>query len=94
MKALGTGIGFDISRLNFDLKMDFLQENTVTVDTSMKVDGVHYPEWVFEEHSLNNHCIVVAQNQKVFDHLQCQKILACKLYKYKILFLDFFFKMY
>lgn len=65
MKALGTGIGYDLSKLNFEFKMDFLQENKVTTDTKLRVYEEDLSEWTFEEHSLDNHCIVVAKNQKV-----------------------------
>lgn len=65
VKALGTGIGYDLSKLNFEFKMDFLQDNKVTTDTKLRVYEEDLSEWTFEEHSLDNHCIVVAKNQKV-----------------------------
>ncbi|XP_048774505.2 L-aminoadipate-semialdehyde dehydrogenase-phosphopantetheinyl transferase-like [Ostrea edulis] len=64
VKALGVGIGFEVSRLDFTFNTEYLQENVVTTDTYLKVDGVHLPEWTFEEHSINNHCIVVARSPK------------------------------
>lgn len=64
VKALGTGIGYDLSKLNFEFKTDFLEENKVITDTHVRLYGEDLLEWTFEEHSLDNHCIVVAKNQK------------------------------
>lgn len=64
VKALGVGIGFEVSRLDFTFNTEYLKEYVVTKDTSLKVDGVHLPEWTFEEHTMDNHCIVVANNQQ------------------------------
>lgn len=74
VKALGTGIGYDLSKLNFEFKMDFLQENKVTTDTKLRVYEEDLSEWTFEEHSLDNHCIVVAKNQKVGQKHNVSKI--------------------
>lgn len=74
VKALGTGIGYDLSKLNFEFKTDFLQENKVTTDTQVRVYEEDLWEWTFEEHSLDNHCIVVAKNQKVGQNSSVSKI--------------------
>lgn len=74
VKALGTGIGYDLSKLNFEFKMDFLQEHKVTTDTKLRVYDENLSEWTFEEHSLDNHCIVVAKNQKVGQKHNVSKI--------------------
>lgn len=74
VKALGTGIGYDLSKLNFEFKTDFLEENKVITDTHVRLYGEDLLEWTFEEHSLDNHCIVVAKNQKVGQNRNLSKI--------------------
>lgn len=60
MKALGIGIGFEISRLSFMLNSTSMPKSGPVVDTTLKVDGMEEKDWIFEEHLLANHCIAVA----------------------------------
>ncbi|KAK3099959.1 hypothetical protein FSP39_012540 [Pinctada imbricata] len=59
IKAIGIGIGFEVSRLNFLIQSDF-QHDTVVMDTKLHVDDAMATDWRFEEHELNEHCIAVA----------------------------------
>ena len=60
MKALGTGIGFEVSRLDFDTAGRDLSTNHITRSTTLAVDGAPAPEWQFEETMLEDHCVAVA----------------------------------
>ena len=60
MKALGTGIGFEVSRLDFDTAGRDLSTNHITRSTTLAVDGSPAPEWQFEETMLEDHCVAVA----------------------------------
>ena len=60
MKALGTGIGFEVSRLDFDTAGKDLSTNHITRSTTLEVDGAPAPEWQFEETMLEDHCVAVA----------------------------------
>ena len=60
MKALGTGIGFEVSRLDFDTAGRDLSTNQITRSTTLEVDGAPAPEWQFEETMLEDHCVAVA----------------------------------
>ena len=64
MKALGTGIGFEVQRLNFDLKTKLLSDCDMITTTTLKVDGSPASDWVFQEAFREDHCIAVAVNQK------------------------------
>ena len=64
MKALGTGIGFEVERLNFDLKNKGHSDLDVVTTTTLKVDGVPANDWTFQELLIEDHCIAVAVNQK------------------------------
>lgn len=60
VKTIGTGIGFDVSRLNFKLKTPELRADIVTTDTLVEIDDESAPEWKFEETMIEDHCVVVA----------------------------------
>lgn len=64
VKALGTGIGFEVQRLNFDLKTKLLSDCDMITTTTLKVDGSPASDWVFQEAFREDHCIAVAVNQK------------------------------
>lgn len=59
VKALGAGIGFEVSRLNFSTVSN-LQANQLTRTTTLRVDGDHVGDWLFEETMLEDHCVAVA----------------------------------
>lgn len=68
VKALGIGIGFEISRLNFDIPTKEMSETEVISNTTVRVDGKLDQHWTFEEQLLTDHCIAVAikhDNNKV-----------------------------
>ncbi|XP_061184564.1 L-aminoadipate-semialdehyde dehydrogenase-phosphopantetheinyl transferase-like [Saccostrea echinata] len=88
VKALGVGIGFEVSRLDFTFNTEYLEENVVTTDTFLKVDGVHLSEWTFEEHTMDNHCIVVAHNQQNTTMSDCDKESGRKFEHFKVLQLN------
>ncbi|XP_025084968.1 L-aminoadipate-semialdehyde dehydrogenase-phosphopantetheinyl transferase-like isoform X2 [Pomacea canaliculata] len=60
VKALGVGIGFEVSRLTFDISAEDLTPGVVTVSTTLSVDGVPADDWTFEETMLEDHCVAVA----------------------------------
>ncbi|XP_059168467.1 L-aminoadipate-semialdehyde dehydrogenase-phosphopantetheinyl transferase-like isoform X2 [Physella acuta] len=60
VKTIGTGIGFDVSRLNFKIKTPELRADVVTTDTLVEIDDELAPEWKFEETMIEDHCVVVA----------------------------------
>jgi hypothetical protein len=57
---LGTGIGFEVSRLDFDTQGKDLSSNQVIRSTRLKVDGKLTSDWLFEETMLEDHCVSVA----------------------------------
>ncbi|XP_076468172.1 L-aminoadipate-semialdehyde dehydrogenase-phosphopantetheinyl transferase-like [Babylonia areolata] len=60
LKAFGTGIGFEMSRLEFHMAGTDLSPDEVTSTTTMKVDGTPATYWHFEETMLEDHCVTVA----------------------------------
>ena len=62
MKAYGTGIGFEVSRLNFSFETQDIPEGQVVSGTKVEIDGEPAPEWTFEESFLDGHCMAVAVN--------------------------------
>ncbi|GFS15813.1 L-aminoadipate-semialdehyde dehydrogenase-phosphopantetheinyl transferase [Elysia marginata] len=60
VKAYGTGIGFEVSRLNFSFGCQNVLEDEVIADTKVEIDGDPAPEWTFEESFLDGHCVAVA----------------------------------
>ena len=82
VKALGTGIGFEVERLNFDLKNKGLSDYDGVTTTTLKVDGSPAKDWTFQELLIEDHCIAVAVNQKevkyhcLFFCSKCAYILA------------------
>ncbi|GFO09143.1 L-aminoadipate-semialdehyde dehydrogenase-phosphopantetheinyl transferase [Plakobranchus ocellatus] len=62
VKALGIGIGFEVSRLNFNFHCRDISEGQVVTDTTVDIDEDPAPEWSFEESFLDGHCIAVAVN--------------------------------
>lgn len=57
---MGVGIGFEVSRLTFDISAEDLTPGVVTVSTTLSVDGVPADDWTFEETMLEDHCVAVA----------------------------------
>uniref|UniRef100_A0A0B7AFW6 L-aminoadipate-semialdehyde dehydrogenase-phosphopantetheinyl transferase n=1 Tax=Arion vulgaris TaxID=1028688 RepID=A0A0B7AFW6_9EUPU len=62
VKAMGTGIGFQVNRLNFIFKTPELHSDKMTRDTSMEIDEEPAPEWKFQETMLEDHIVAVAVN--------------------------------
>ena len=60
MKALGTGIGFEVSCLDFNTGGRDLTPDKVTCSTTLKVDSTPAADWLFEETMLDDHCVAVA----------------------------------
>lgn len=61
VKAEGTGIGFDLKRIDFRISTLKLQHGRITADTTVFVDGKLQDEWEFQETMLDtNHCTAVA----------------------------------
>jgi len=60
VKALGTGIGFEVQRLNFHFGQPELNPDAICTGTTVHIDGKPAPEWIFEETLLKNHCVAVA----------------------------------
>ena len=61
VKAVGTGIAFDLERIDFIVSSE-LGLKTVT-DTKVKIDGKLLEDWVFEESILgSDHIVSVASN--------------------------------
>ncbi|KAI8798271.1 L-aminoadipate-semialdehyde dehydrogenase-phosphopantetheinyl transferase [Biomphalaria glabrata] len=67
VKTLGTGIGFDVSRLNFQLKTAEVRDSLMVRDTQVEIDDEPALEWHFEETMLEDHCVAVAIQDKNFD---------------------------
>ena len=63
VKALGIGIGFEVARLNFNLKNKPVSDCDMITTTTLKVDGTPASDWVFQEAFREDHCIAVAVNQ-------------------------------
>lgn len=59
VKALGTGIGFEVGRLNFYLKKDVSEMDLVS-NTSVEIDGSVVQDWTFHETMIEDHCVAVA----------------------------------
>lgn len=70
VKALGVGIGFEISRLDFTLNSFDLQPFNPLTSTTLKVDGQEQEDWIFEEHYLDNHCLAVAYKKSPSEIIQ------------------------
>ncbi|BFZ15100.1 hypothetical protein BsWGS_18139 [Bradybaena similaris] len=62
VKAMGTGIGFEVSRLNFFFRMPELQPGHMVCDTVVEIDDELAAEWRFQETMLEDHCVAVAVN--------------------------------
>ena len=60
MKALGTGIGFEVSRLDFDTREQELKPDRIIRTTKLKVDQNPVSDWIFEETMIDDHCVSVA----------------------------------
>ena len=65
VKALGVGIGFEVSRLDFSLLTPELNVGKVTKDTKLKVDCNAVTDWSFQESILScpgqpHHVVAVA----------------------------------
>lgn len=67
VKALGTGIGFEVSRLDFDTQGKDLSANQITRSTRLFVDGKLASDWLFQETMLEDHCVAVTTK---FDRLE------------------------
>ncbi|XP_071087387.1 L-aminoadipate-semialdehyde dehydrogenase-phosphopantetheinyl transferase-like [Haliotis cracherodii] len=63
VKAIGTGIGFEVSRLDFHVSTEKLSMNRMVRDTSVYLDGKKQTDWLFEETMLDaDHCVAIATN--------------------------------
>lgn len=63
MKAIGTGIVFDLASLSFACPTAMLQQNLITTDTQLYKEGQLQLDWKFEETFLDaRHCVAVATN--------------------------------
>ncbi|XP_042900302.1 L-aminoadipate-semialdehyde dehydrogenase-phosphopantetheinyl transferase [Parasteatoda tepidariorum] len=61
VKAVGTGISCDLQKISFHCQTPVLQQNIITIDTKLYLEGIIQPKWRFEETFLdNNHCVAVA----------------------------------
>jgi len=61
VKAIGVGITHDLRRIRFHIKTKQLSQTTACVDTALYVDGIHQPDWRFEEWMLDEeHIVAVA----------------------------------
>ncbi|GIY39549.1 l-aminoadipate-semialdehyde dehydrogenase-phosphopantetheinyl transferase [Caerostris extrusa] len=61
VKAIGTGIVFDLQSLSFSCTTPILPQGTITTDTKLYEKGQLKPLWKFEETFLDdNHCVAVA----------------------------------
>ena len=63
MKALGIGIGFEVKRLDFNLKSKLPTNCDPITTTTLRVDGNPADNWVFQESFRHDHCIAVAVDQ-------------------------------
>ncbi|CAG5123817.1 unnamed protein product [Candidula unifasciata] len=62
VKAMGTGIGFEVNRLNFLFRTPELQLGHMVCDTVVEIDDEPAPEWRLQETMLEDHCVAVAVN--------------------------------
>ncbi|XP_067663121.1 L-aminoadipate-semialdehyde dehydrogenase-phosphopantetheinyl transferase-like [Haliotis asinina] len=63
VKAIGIGMGFDVSRLDFHVPTENLSVNQMVRDTFVYVDGKKQTDWLFEETMLDaDHCVAIATN--------------------------------
>ncbi|KAL8587657.1 hypothetical protein ACOMHN_045346 [Nucella lapillus] len=61
LKAMGTGIAYDLSTLDFNTGGTDVSPEKVTCSTTLKMDGQPSSDWRFEETMLEDeHCIAVA----------------------------------
>lgn len=61
VKALGVGIGYRLDRLSFQVHTPKLNQDTVTTDTQLLVDGELVKDWLFEESLIDSdHTVAVA----------------------------------
>lgn len=61
VKAIGTGIVFDLQSLSFSCQIPILLRDITTVDTKLYEKGQLNPKWIFEETVLDeNHYVAVA----------------------------------
>ena len=61
VKAEGTGLAWNLQRLNFNCLTSELKSNAILTDTELEIDGNLKPDWQFHEQLLNvNHCASVA----------------------------------
>ena len=105
VKADGSGIDLDLKRISFECRTPNLKTNVVTMDTTVRVDGVLLEDWVFEESLIDsNHCISVAYKRldkdsspeiSLFSEISVEQLLseAVPLYEdresYKKYWIDF-----
>ncbi|ELU17821.1 hypothetical protein CAPTEDRAFT_153312 [Capitella teleta] len=68
VKAIGTGIGFSLQRLDFHVQST-LNPGCSVSDTKVYVDGKLEESWLFQETMIGSkHCIAVALHQVSSDH--------------------------
>ncbi|KAK7489887.1 hypothetical protein BaRGS_00018909 [Batillaria attramentaria] len=70
VKALGTGIGFEVARLNFNTVSDNLVADHITRSTTLRVDGAPVSNWLFEETMLEDHCVAVASRPETSEEAE------------------------
>ncbi|PAV75554.1 hypothetical protein WR25_20723 [Diploscapter pachys] len=61
LKATGTGLAKDLSKVQFSTNEDFLHSGSFVKSTEYLEDGKQQPNWLFEESFVDNdHCAAVA----------------------------------
>lgn len=60
IKAIGTGLGFNLQRVEFHLSPETLTEAQPARQTTMHLDEEEQDDWVFEECLLDDHHVAVA----------------------------------
>ncbi|KAL2095880.1 hypothetical protein ACEWY4_008028 [Coilia grayii] len=55
IKAIGTGLGFDLQRIDFHISPMLIQKGEVYSETRMHLDGEEEEDWIFEECLLDQH---------------------------------------
>ncbi|XP_076137658.1 L-aminoadipate-semialdehyde dehydrogenase-phosphopantetheinyl transferase isoform X1 [Alosa pseudoharengus] len=55
IKAIGTGLGFDLQRIEFHISPLQIMEGQVCTETRMHLDGEEEEDWTFEECLLDQH---------------------------------------
>lgn len=56
IKAIGTGLGFDLQRVEFHLSADLLTQDLVLRQTKMHLDEEEEEDWLFEVSPFEDEC--------------------------------------